>query len=511
MPDRTRARGLLVGAAVAAVLAVGVLLRFWVRSPLWLDEALTVNIARLPFDQLFERLRHDGHPPLYYLLLHVWMAAFGEGDRTVRALSGLLAVVTFVPAWIVGRRLGGRACAAAFVVLLATSPFAVRYGTETRMYSLVMLLVLLGWLAVRAALDRPTIARLVPVAVLSGLLALTHYWAFYLLAATVLALGLAWRRGSAAALRVGIGIMAGAVLFLPWLPSFLVQSGSTGTPWGRPERPTGVLAISFTDWSGGPNGEAITLSYCLLLLVLAAIFARRIDGRRLELDLMTQPGVRAEALVVVGTMGIAVVAGFATNSAFASRYTAVVFPLVLLLAAWGLLLLPRRSQAVAVVVLAVLGLAGSYRNVNYQRSQSRVIAAYISENGSPGDVVAYCPDQLGPAVSRELPSTFRQLSFPNGGDPHFVDWEDYADQQRAGDPNAFADRLDQLGGQHTVWVVWQGQYRTLGQRCERLAEALRTRHRPGGGMVVPSGSQFEHAWVWQYGPVPPEQQALLGK
>ena len=37
-----------VALATGAVLAFSVVLRFWTPSPMWLDEALTVNIARAP-------------------------------------------------------------------------------------------------------------------------------------------------------------------------------------------------------------------------------------------------------------------------------------------------------------------------------------------------------------------------------------------------------------------------------------------------------------------------------
>src|SRR3954463_670603 len=74
-------------AAVAGAVAAGGVLRFWVRSDLWLDEALSVNIARLPVRAIPGAPRHDGAPPLYYVLLHFWMRLFGAGDFAVRALS----------------------------------------------------------------------------------------------------------------------------------------------------------------------------------------------------------------------------------------------------------------------------------------------------------------------------------------------------------------------------------------------------------------------------------------
>src|SRR5262245_33191654 len=102
LPDRV-APVVLVG-----IVALAVVLRFVQRSPLWLDEALSVNIARLPPGELLDALRHDGHPPLYYLILHYWMKVVGEGDFAVRALSGLLAVAALPLAWVAGRRLASR-------------------------------------------------------------------------------------------------------------------------------------------------------------------------------------------------------------------------------------------------------------------------------------------------------------------------------------------------------------------------------------------------------------------
>src|SRR4029453_19344125 len=150
----------VVPVVLGAIVALGVALRFVQRSPLCLPGALSVNIARLPVGDLLDALRHDGHPPLYYLILHWWMRLVGEGDVAVRALSGLLAVATLPLAWIAGHRLAARWGGGWALVVVALSPYCVRYGTETRMYALVMLLVLAGYLLVGDALDRPSPQRL---------------------------------------------------------------------------------------------------------------------------------------------------------------------------------------------------------------------------------------------------------------------------------------------------------------------------------------------------------------
>ena len=97
--------------AVAAVLGA-IALRFFTTSDLWFDEALSVNIAKLPLDRIPEALRHDGHPPLYYFLLHPWLSIFGTGDFASRAFSGIFGVAALPLAWFAGKRLGGRAMGA---------------------------------------------------------------------------------------------------------------------------------------------------------------------------------------------------------------------------------------------------------------------------------------------------------------------------------------------------------------------------------------------------------------
>ena len=39
----------------------------------------------------------------------------------------------------------------------------------------------------------------------------------------------------------GLGVVAGAVLFIPWVPSFVDQLTSTGTPWATAGRPASAV------------------------------------------------------------------------------------------------------------------------------------------------------------------------------------------------------------------------------------------------------------------------------
>ena len=328
---------LALGAAV-----IGVAFRFIARTPLWLDEALSVNIATLPPDQIVDALRHDGHPPLYYLLLHYWTQVFGTGDVAVRALSGVISAATLPVAWLAGRRRGGPLLGWVAVGVLATSTFAVRYGSETRMYSLVVLLVLLGYLLLDDVVrrGRDNLIRLVGVGLVAGLLLLTHYWSMFLVASVVLVcLWARVRHGNRPAFRALVAIVVGSVvMFGPWLPVLRYQSAHTGTPWSAPFRPSTTVAVTFFDFfSGGSEfKDAILLALAAILLVALGLFGVGVSRRHIDLDLGTVPQFRTEAFVAALTLVIGAAVGLATRSAFASRYTAVIFPFVILLMAAGI-------------------------------------------------------------------------------------------------------------------------------------------------------------------------------
>jgi len=158
------------------IAVVGVVVRCWPRGALWLDEAQSVAIARCPLGDTVGALREDGAPPLYSALLHVWTLSAGRGDVAVRMLSVMISVAFACMVTFAARLLAGRRAAFSTLVLVASSSFAVRYASETRMYALVMLEVTLALLAVRGGLRRTSFGRLVLVGLTTAALPYTYYW-----------------------------------------------------------------------------------------------------------------------------------------------------------------------------------------------------------------------------------------------------------------------------------------------------------------------------------------------
>jgi len=501
-PVRSPGRQGLVVAGIVLVVGVGIVLRFAARSDLWLDEALTVNIAKLPLDRLRPALLHDGAPPLYYVVLHFWIRIFGSSTTAVRALSGVLGVVAIGLGYLAGRAWApassrARLLGALGAVVLAASPYAIHFSTEVRMYALTIVLGLLGLVLAAGAWRAPTPTRLAGVAIVVAGLLYTQYWAFFLVGVVGLALLIAAVRGTPAVARssrrILVAVVVGLALFAPWWPTFSEQLAHTGTPWDVPTTLYAGLRRSALGFGG--SGWVRWVVSAVLAVFLVVAWTRARGGERTFAVLAGATGV---ATAVVGIVGSVV-----SDSGFQDRYLAVAFPFVAVAVAFGAAAVQdRRVRIAAVAVLAVAGLAAGWQSVRAQRTASTAIAAALRPQLRVGDVVAYCPDQLGPAVSRLLPTDLgvKQYTFPKFESPKFVDWVDYADRNAKASPDAFARGLLSRARGHTIWMVYSTGYKTLEGKCEAILNSLAASRDRNQNLVQPNDDIYEFMGVTRYDP-----------
>ena len=483
-------------AVAAIVVAVGVWLRFTTTSLLWLDEALSVNIAKLPIGQIPGALQRDGAPPLYYVLLHWWMQVFGESDLAVRSLSGVCSLLTLVGLFFVVRRIWGLEPAVIASGIFAASAFATYYATEARMYALVMLLVVvLGWM-LTLLMERPTVIRTLGLSVSAAALLYTHYWSFFLCGAlgawfvVMVVVGGQHRRQGFVGL-CGLGLAG--LTFLPWLNIFSFQSAHTGTPWARvPDLQiivTGIL--HFYDNQGAlPTAAGPSLSLLELItvaLVVLAIFGIPKNRRRIVIDLAGRPKGRFLAWIVFGTLVLGIIGAHLSKSTFVPRYASVIFvPLVVLMAVGTQAIGARWVRLGVIIVLAAALLTQGLEWRTTQRSQAAQIVAVLSKEAKPGDFVLFCPDQLGPAVMREIPASsgLTALSYPRLDNPRFINWVDYLAAIRSTSPARFVKDIAHRVDGHSVWLVWSTGYGPYQSTCSFVASTFLGRPRWGG-----------HQWV----------------
>lgn len=484
-------------AVTVGALVAGIALRLTLgETPLWLDEAQTLAVIGDGYGSVGEHLRDDGHPPLYYWLLLAWTDVVGDSDAAARSLSVVFGLLTLPLMALAARRTGGPRVVAPTLALAATSPFLIRYSTEVRMYSLVIVLALTWWLLGQAALRTPRRSLLVGVAASTGALLLTHYWAAFLVAAGFVLVVLVHRRGAtdpATARKLLTAGAVGALAFVPWLPAFATQLRHTGTPWAVNRNPVSSLVTGISEFAGGREaGHAIALF--AILVVLVALGAFGVGRGRWQIDLDLRTVIEARPIVVLVTLALAGGLGAAgvLGSAFAGRYFSIVVAFVLIVAARGVAQIGDPVVRAGTLVAVVgLGLLGGLDQIVDDRSQGRAVADAVNADDSRLDVVVACPDQLGPAIARYLPDGVERVGYPLLEPAARVDWTDYADRNASADPTVVADAIEARWPAHDIWYVLTGGYRTFDDQCERLAAELTLRRGPGTTLVVADDEVFE--------------------
>lgn len=145
MVSRFNSKDKFIGRIIGILIwLVAALLRFaWLdKQGLFLDEAWSWDVTRLPVTQLLALPQYDPHPVLYYLILKSALYIFPATSFGLRLPSVIFSLITiFILMRLSYYFWGNRA--ALFTGLLATfSSFDIYYAQETRMYSLLAMLVI---------------------------------------------------------------------------------------------------------------------------------------------------------------------------------------------------------------------------------------------------------------------------------------------------------------------------------------------------------------------------------
>jgi len=241
----------LVGIGLFALAALATALRLAgiAAESVWLDEATSLMLARMSLPELIKTTSLDVHPPLYYILLHFWIA-LGQSEAVIRGLSTVAGVLNILIIYGLGRTLFDAGTGWIAAMLLAVAPFHIWYSQETRMYAWVTTLMSASMLLALWFWRRPRWLTWAGYVLLTAAALYTHYYAvFCILVEDLFFLYLLCRRRADRRLFWSWAAAQAMVfvLFIPWLPMFLVPMTTGGEGWvmfgaGRP----GVSALAQT-------------------------------------------------------------------------------------------------------------------------------------------------------------------------------------------------------------------------------------------------------------------------
>ncbi|NRD26460.1 glycosyltransferase family 39 protein [Frigoribacterium sp. VKM Ac-2836] len=430
----------------------------WVPS-YWSDEATTLQVARLPLGQLLAFVdQRDAVHTVYYLLMRVWVGAFGEAEVVTRLPSAVFVGAGAAGVLVLTRMLTTRRTALLAAALYAVLPRFTLEAAEARPYALsaalavwVTVLLLVAsrrhrrrwWIGYGAVLAG-SIATYVPL----GLIIVVH-GVFLLLAP-------AQRRRRGARHRLlGWSVSTGAALF--------ATAPVIGTVLAERSRLLGVADPStgadVTWWTVLVEPWFVTgLAFAVISAILLILLGTRLRDRS------RTPGsvVLLGALWVAVPAGLLLVLGLVLSPVYTSRLVTFSAPGMCLLLAVAVTGFRRRWISIALVALLV---AGSVPTYVLQRlptgkgggSDLAQLSSYIESQARPGD--AFLLDATGTVSTRPrqaiyaYPERFAELddiAYVRSGLPS----GSYSDVTLRLDDEDDADELaDRLSSVDRLWIA----------------------------------------------------------
>lgn len=349
-----------------AVCIAFIIFRLWnlTASCLWFDEIFSIHAATQSFSGLFSFVAQDLiHPPLFYLLLKIWITAGGESLLWLRLFPVLFSLVALIPFFLLCRELKFKFLTITVALFLAAvNGSLIKYGQEVRMYSLLLCISLFSiWLFARFLNRGKNIWILTAVNVL---LVHTHYSGWLVVVAEVAAVLILQRIKIRQALKMA-GIVA--VACLPWAYTVWSTASAAGLAQniGWIERP-GLMAIGrfllglvepfYYAASSAEPSSVYKISVPIVLLFLAAIAICLWDWKRAGAN--ERANIKLLSLLIfVPTVLAFVTSWVMPHSIWGARHLIVVFVPFQMLGSLAITEMGRPAMRTAVLTLVILFVA----------------------------------------------------------------------------------------------------------------------------------------------------------
>ncbi len=239
-----------------AVCCLFVAARLWrlTQFNLGRDELFSLETARLGWRALVGAVVADAvHPPLFYLLLKIWLAVGGADLRWLKLFPVLAGVAAIIPCLLLCRELRLRPFETNLALaLLAVNGYLVAYAHELRMYSLLFLFSLCAlWTFVKFwNTAQPTKLDLLALVGAHVLLVYTQYYGWLIVCVELLFV-LGWRRDKARTFMAAVAVVM--LTFAPWAGA-VAHALNTRT----------VDLQAQLSWHYRPDASSIAAYYALL-------------------------------------------------------------------------------------------------------------------------------------------------------------------------------------------------------------------------------------------------------
>lgn len=391
MKDKPDKRYLLTEAAIIALMFICAC-SIASKPYIWFDESFTMGLARKSVPELIRITAMDVHPPLYYLLVKLFITIFGDSIfvfhlPSLICYAGLLAVSA-----LFFYRYFDKQLSLLVTVGLCSVPGMLEHALWIRMYSMAMLLVASSYYMTYIIMKkcggdisfRHFWKYWTSLALLNAAAAYTHYFAgvavvgsslflllFVLLKKRQLRAGIPW----------AIHCVIMTVLYLPWMPVLLKQmSNIDGNYWIQPL--SEMELHTYPEILFSTNNDI--LRRLLIVIFLVGCFLCLLHYRRCCEDLWIIGCFAVVMFWFIFGVGYSVL----RNPILVNRYFVILFPLVWIPPVYGHALIKKTGCYAAVIVVFTSCFIQNYE-VQYEyfaSSYNVSLYHYLDSHLQEGDI-----------------------------------------------------------------------------------------------------------------------------
>lgn len=484
--------GILLMAVSFVLLGISVYLSF--SSDIWYDELFTMGLAGQPLRELISITARDVHPPLYYLIVKLFLNLSGAAEGSIAAQVAAAKTTSVLPFFLCLlyaatkiRKNFGLLAAGLFSFLLLTMPQMADYTVEVRMYGYALFFItagmihayeLAGGAAEAAKAPAKSYVNWICLTIYALAACYTHYFAcvaacmIYVYLLLAFAVNHRIKKEIKSYLASGFCCAAG---YLPWL--IMVVTGQVSQVksnyWIQPlslRTLGGCVKFLFKPSFSNEEMNALMAVWLFVIygVLMTGMLAKLIKTKKREQNFGAERGRDAFVAgcvgVLAGLVSFGFLASFLIRPVFVYRYMLPAMGVFWL--AFALLVSNFRDRkvllSILMLVLVIIG-GRNYRAFYGEEMWKRLQmeeAAEALEQIEEGDIVIFNFDQTQAVVSWYL----NNESYLWYGEPEALIQEMYPEihglvEGEFSDEKGFAALKELLKENDRVWFIGSGNAR----------------------------------------------------
>ena len=453
---------------------------------MWFDEVFSWHTSQNDVKQIVIITSGDIHPPLFYVALKYWTAAFGDSVFAMRMLSVLLNMLSIIFLLKICKRLHLDEKQKLFALFLyAITPLNIYYSQEIRMQSLSLFLTMGSVYFFIRSLDKNNWKTSLCYIVFTFLSFYTHYFTILIFAAQIIYVVYSYIKkefDKKILLRHIINFILPVILFTPWI-KVLLEQVSKGQPW-RKQQDIFQVFVEFlkyfndfifstyhnfaTLWT-----EIIIYTFSVVLISSIVYFIFKLFKNEQDQQNEKYSRYKLLAFLISFPLIFAFILSFRQSIIF-SRYLSTLVPYICIIIPLVIykITAEKRKYLVAALITFMLfcGLYNNYYN-SWKYNDYRDVINFIRDNSKENEKQEYKED------SREYPPNTSNDNLKKNylliADPHYLGWvikyESLHSNNSINKPEVFGwdlpmqmDSLKERTDINNLWVVLD--YSTMDKR-----------------------------------------------